>query len=213
MPYISLTKAEKDTSTDDEIKHQENKKVFRHPVRDRILGILRDGKARTQRDLGKILSMSNAAIHYHMKILLEIGIVKLDSTRPGPNGITEKLYKADIENWPDVSEDDIEFYLDYMVSWMNERHREGVNLLKSADYETPFLVGSYSVRAPLSKMIQFKREVENLFNNFYTEYENAEDNNLTPFAVTFSIFPSQEVNTEDSRNIMEFESGIREKDD
>jgi len=226
MPYISLTKAtlngKNGNSEDDEKRLSERrKKIFRHPVRDRILGILRDGKPRTQSDLGKILSMSNAAVHYHIKLLLEVGIIKLYSTRPGPNGITEKLYSVDTENWPMVSEDDIEYYIDYMVSWMNERHREGVNILKSErDDMPPFLAGSYSVTAPMAELIQFKREVEKLFNEFYMKYEDAagkkgggQKGNFCKkdtFALTFAILPSREKKTEDSRNILEFEPDGKE---
>ncbi|MDM8550684.1 helix-turn-helix domain-containing protein [Desulfobacterales bacterium HSG2] len=210
MPYISLTKAElgeKDADSDNEekLRLEKTKKIFRHPVRDRILGILRDGKPRTQRELGKILSMSNAAIHYHVKMLLEIGIISLHGTRPGPNGITEKLYTADIENWPSVSEEDADFYMDYIVSWMNERHREGLNLLKSGDYTTPFLAGSYSARARIEDMLQLKHDIEKLFDTFYKKSRKLKGDNLIPLAVTFSLLPSQEISTEDSRNILEFE--------
>jgi|GEM_PF-1254571 DNA-binding Lrp family transcriptional regulator len=226
MPYISLTKAalngKNGNSEDDEKRLTEKrKKIFRHPVRDRILGILRDGKARTQSDLGKILTMSNAAVHYHVKLLLEVGIIKLHSTRPGPNGITEKLYAVDTENWPVASEDDVNYYIDYMVSWMNERHREGVNILKSErDDMPPFLAGSYSVSAPMPELLQFKREVEKLFNDFYMKYEDAGDEKKClqkisfckkeTFAVTFAILPSREKKAEDSRNILEFEPDAKE---
>ena len=210
MTYISLSlaelkKSEAETEDDMKIKEEKNKKVFRHPVRNRIVEILRDGKPRTQQELGNILSMSNAAVHYHVKILLEVGIIKLHSTRPGPKGITEKLYTAAMENWPDVTGDDLEYYLSYMVSWMNERNREGLNLLKTGKYEIPFLTGSYSARAPIEELLVFKRKMENLFNEFYEKCEKSKQKNKISFAVTFSMIPSKEKNKEDSRNILEFE--------
>ncbi len=211
MPYISLSMAElkktEAAETDDEMKLNEkkSKKVFRHPVRNRIVDILRDGEPRTQQELGTMLSMSNAAVHYHVKLLLEVGIIKLHSTRSGPKGITEKLYTIAVENWPDVSEDDLDYYLSYMVSWINERNREGLNLLKSGPFSIPFLTGSYSARAPLEELIKFKRKVEDLFNEFYSKCESLKGRNRIPFAVTFSMIPSREKNKEDSRNILEFE--------
>ncbi|HIJ56620.1 MAG TPA: helix-turn-helix transcriptional regulator [Deltaproteobacteria bacterium] len=211
MPYISLSMAElkktETAETDDEMKLKEkkSKKVFRHPVRNRIVDILRDGEPRTQQELGALLSMSNAAVHYHVKLLLEVGIIKLHRTRPGPKGITEKLYTIAVENWPDVSEDDLDYYLSYMVSWINERNREGLNLLKSGSFSIPFLTGSYSARAPLEELIKFKRKVEDLFNEFYSKCESLKGRNRIPFAVTFSMIPSREKNKEDSRNILEFE--------
>ena len=210
MPYISLSLAElkkSEIEAEDDMKLQEkkSKKVFRHPVRNRIVTILRDGKPRTQQELGSLLSMSNAAVHYHVKLLLEVGIITLHSTRPGPKGITEKLYTVDIENWPDVSEDDLDYYLSYMVSWITERNREGLNLLKAGNISVPFITGSYSARAPLAELIKFKRKVENLFNEFYSKCESLKGRKRVPFAVTFSMIPSQEKKQEDSRNILEFE--------
>ncbi len=187
------------------LQQENTKKTFRHPIRSRILGILRDGKPRTQQELGKILSMSNAAIHYHVKLLAEIDVIRLHNTRPGPKGIIEKLYTANIESWPDVPQEDVNYYLDYTVSWMNERHREGVNLLKAGDNEMPFLAGSFSFCAPLEELIQFKRDVEKLFNDFYLKHSETEKDDLTSFSATFSVLPSKEENVENSQNILEFE--------
>ena len=111
----------------------------------------------------------------------------------------------DIENWPDVSEDDLDYYLSYMVSWITERNREGLNLLKAGNISVPFITGSYSARAPLVELIKFKRKVENLFNEFYSKCERLKGRNRVPFAVTFSMIPSLEKKQEDSRNILEFE--------
>jgi len=210
MPYISLSIAElrkTDVEIDDheKIQQAQTKKVFRHPIRNRIIDILRDGKPRTQQELGNILSMSNAAVHYHVKLLLEVGIIKLHSTRPGPNAITEKLYTGAVENWPDVSENDMDYYLRYTVSWMNERNREGLNLLQSGSYDIPLLAGSYSARAPLEELFRFKRKIEKLFNDFYLKCGKSKDKNRVPFSLTFSMLPAQEANKGDSRNILEFE--------
>ena len=211
MPYISLSMAQLEKSdaaeTDDDVKlkEQKGKKVFRHPVRNRIVDILRDGKPRTQQELGSLLSMSNAAVHYHVKLLMEVGIIGLHSTRPGPKGITEKLYSVDIENWPDVSENDLDYYLSYMVSWITERNREGLNLLKAGHISIPFITGSYSASAPLTELIKFKRKIEQLFDQFYLKCERFKGRNSMPFAVTFSMIPSQQEQQADSRNILEFE--------
>jgi len=217
MTYISLTKTTLDKNNnghdndddhnDKKVMTEKQKKIFRHPVRDRILCILRDGKPRTQRNIGKLLSMSNAAVHYHIKLLLEVGIIKLFGTRPGPNGITEKLYAIDTENWPMVSEDDVDYYIDYIVSWMNERHREGLNILKSKrDQMPPFLAGSYTVCVPLPKLIHFKRKVEKLFSDFYDQFQESNHKIAQDtYAFTFAMLPSLEKKSEDSRNILEYE--------
>ncbi len=201
MPYISLSMAEMDKKSaagKNDKGELKKKKIFRHPVRSRIIGILRDGTPRTQQELGKILSMSNAAVHYHVKVLLDVGIIKLDSTRTGPNGIVEKLYTVSVEEWPDVSYDDLNYYLDYTVSWMNERHREGINILKSGKISMPFISGSYSAHAPLDEIIEFKMKLESLVNDFFEKCEESESDDGISFAVTYSILPSQEKVEEDS---------------
>lgn len=214
MPYISLSMAEidkKSTAADKDKKGdlKKNKKIFRHPVRNRIIGILRDGTPRTQQELGRILSMSNAAVHYHVKLLLDVGFVKLQSTRTGPNGIVEKLYTVSVEEWPDVSHDDLDYYLDYTASWMNERHREGINILKSEKFNMPFLSGSYTARARLDELIAFKRKLESLMNDFFEQCAESGNNDGVSFAVTYSMLPSQESAEEDSRQVLEFESTKR----
>ncbi len=209
MPYISLSMAEMSRKnaqgSEDKEQQEKSKKIFRHPVRSRIVGILRDGVPHTQQELGKIISMSNAAVHYHIKLLLDVGIVKLDSTRNGPNGIVEKLYTVCIEEWPDVSMDDFDYYLDYTVSWMNERHREGVNILKDENFKLPFITGSYTARASLDDIAEFKRKMENLFNDFFDTCEESEDEGKIPFAVTFAMLPSQEKSDGECRHVLEFE--------
>ncbi len=210
MPYISLKGvelSENDSPGKDEKKRRadKKKKIIRHPIRSRILGILRDGEPRTQREIGKILYMSNAAIHYHVKMLVEVGVIVLHGTRQGPNGITEKLYAADVKHGPAVSEQDLEFYIDYTVSWMNERHRESLGVLKSKADAAPLLAGSYSINAPVEDLIRFKRDVEKIFNDFYLKHHKAEGDDLTTVAMTFSILPSRRDREEETRNILEFE--------
>lgn len=208
MAYISLTRAELEGServNGQAAEKPDSKKIFRHPVRNRILEILRDGQPRTQQEMGRMLSMSNAAIHYHVKMLKEVGIIRLHSTRSGPNSITEKLYTMDQANWPDVCKDDLDYYIDYTVSWMNERNREGLNILKAGDYSAPFLAGSYCARASLKELIGFKREMEQLLEKYFARYQDQEGEQLIPFAVTFSLLPSGDNAIGDSRNVLEYE--------
>ncbi|MBF0099523.1 MAG: helix-turn-helix transcriptional regulator [Desulfobacterales bacterium] len=216
MPYISLTKLDANDSPDsgepvqtpDQIKR---KKVFRHPVRDRILSILRDGEPKTQREIGKILYMSNAAVHYHIKLLIDIGFIKLHNTRLGPNGITEKLYTIALENWPEVGNADMAYYLDYIISWITERNREGLSILKTNEVEVPLFIGSYTASASLKDLLKFKRDAERLFNRYLKKNEkqmtNENTNDIT-FSVTFSILPTKDANHDNSVNVLEFEPKI-----
>ena len=186
------------------------KQVLSHPISVRIVALLREEEPRTQRDLGKLLFMSNAAVHHHLKKLLGVSLVKLVATRPGPNGITEKLYSTDEGKWRDFfdspsREVDLSFYLDYTVAWMRERHREGVGIIKGQSNQHPFIAGSYVVRVPLKEAVRFKKEIHSLFLEFLQKHEGREDADLQSFAVTYSLLPSHDENVGESKNILEFE--------
>ena len=112
--------------------------VLKKPVRVRILGWLAgQGQPRTKREIGRALALSNAAVHYHVRLLEEAGIVELEGTRPGPNSITEKLYSAEPVTSRDASMTEQEkgnFYLGYTLDAISEMHREGKELVKLQGY-------------------------------------------------------------------------------
>ena len=184
--------------------------ALRHPIRNRIIATLRDGPPRSQHELGQELSLSNAAVHYHVKLLTQLGLLKLDSTRPGPNCIIEKLYAVDMDAWQSVSaltgiNPELQLYVEHVASWMQERHREGLALLASDPAKAPFLAGSYEVRASLTEVAAFKQRIHELFTAFFAEHENhAAREDLPAFAVTLSLFPARGKNVADSRYVIEY---------
>jgi DNA-binding Lrp family transcriptional regulator len=186
------------------------KKVLHHPVRLRVLGILKGRRGQTQRELGKALYMSNAAVHYHLQMLLKSGLVVLCGTRPGPNGITEKLYAVDTAAWQAALEApgndaDLGFYLHYAVSWMHEHHREGIQRLESGDVLPPFMVGSYSVIASQDEILAFKRDLHDRVKHFYEKHKDCRSAKKMPVGVTFAILPSHAESVEESQNMLEYE--------
>lgn len=197
-----------------EKKLKEIAKILQHPIRVRMLGILRNGKTYTQREIGRELSLSNAAIHYHLKVLVEAKLVKLIDTRQGPNSITEKLYSADEDELAAFAEvtseqnTDIDFYLDYTLSWIIERNREGGELIKESKYTRPFLSGSYVVTAPLGEINKFKKELNDLVSKFHDKYQDNEDHESEHFSVTFSVLPAKSAGGENSRNVLEYEPDL-----
>jgi len=188
------------------------KKMLSHPVRIRVLGILKGRDSQTQREIGKALYMSNAAVHYHLQLLLKSGLIVLKGTRPGPNGITEKLYAVDAKAWRAALESpgddaDLSFYLNYAVSWMHERHREGIQRLESVDVLPPFIAGSYSVIASSDEILKFKHDLEALVKGFYAQHKDRRNKKEIPVGITFAILPSQVESVEESQNILEYEPG------
>ena len=187
--------------------------IVQHPIRIRMLGILRHSGPYTQRELGRRLSLSNAAIHYHLNVLLKADLVKLEGTRAGPNSITEKLFEINHEKWAAfvrASEEknaDLGFYLEYVLAWIQERNREGLELLKKADYAHPFMAGSYVVRASYEEIIALKRKVHQLLADFHERHDSAQNPSEQAFAIIFSMVPSREEDAEQSQNLLESEPG------
>ena len=200
----------------DRKRRDEFGKIIQHPIRVRILGILRHSLPCTQRELGRQLSLSSAAIHHHLKKLLEANLVRLQGTRPGPNSITEKLYELNREEWAAfarASEEknaDVDFYLQYVLAWIQERNREGLGILKEKDYAHPFIVASYVVNAPYEEIVEFKRKIHQLLTDFHDQHSDTEDPSQQAFALMFSMLPSREGETEQSQNVLEFEPGCAE---
>jgi DNA-binding transcriptional ArsR family regulator len=213
---ISGSDSDSETIASDKKRSDEFGKIIQHPIRVRILGILRHSVPCTQRELGRQLSMSSAAIHHHLKRLLEANLVRLQGTRPGPNSITEKLYELNHEEWAAFSRAsekknaDVDFYLQYVLAWIQERNREGLGILKEKDYAHPFIVGSYVVNAPYEEIVELKRKVHQLLDDFHDQHPGVEDPSQQAFALMFSILPSREEETEHSKNILEFEPGRAE---
>ena len=187
------------------------KQELLHPVRIRLMSLMRDGEERTQREMGRFLSMSSAAIHYHLKGLLDCGLMRLSRTRPGPNGITEKMYAVNREAWETLMQapaepGDLAFYLDYTTAWMHERHREGVELIKAGQPAVPFLIGSYTVHATPKDIAQLKHELEKCIQSFFERHEEiAKDSAHETCSVTVSLMPSHARETRESRAFLDYE--------
>jgi DNA-binding transcriptional ArsR family regulator len=168
--------------------------VTRSPVRMRILGWL-SGQAdpRTKREIGYALSLSNAAVHYHMKPLEKAGLVRLEGTRPGPNSITEKLYSG--KPMTEKKEDTMtpqqksDFYLRYTLDSISEMHREGAELIRADWGSSRFIVGCYGVHATDPEIRKLKAKVARTLREFFEAHKKPAPN-TKPVAITFGFVPS-----------------------
>jgi len=210
--YISLTKKKINKSNvvyNKLNKKSKKKKTRQHPIRSRILNILGEGVPRSQQEIAKILTMSNAAVHYHVKTLLATKLIKLHSKRDGPNSIVEKLYiaipESDINTKP---EDEVYSNLEYIISWIKERHREGKSILQSNDFYMPILAGSYSLSVPEKEIVRFKRKMEKTAKEFFEKYKDNNNNSDPKVSISFSILPSNENNVKESLNVIEYEPAL-----
>jgi DNA-binding transcriptional ArsR family regulator len=171
-----------------------------HPLRVRILGWLRHQPARTQSEVGKALALSNAAARYHLKVLEGADLVTFQGTRPGPNGITEKLYAYNTEVWKRISDqpdraEKLDFMLDYTFASIHEIHRKAVGMIKG-DWSTPFLAGSVGAFATPAEVQDLRAQLGSLLEGFYERHKDPERPGAVPVAVTFAVLPSSEEDAE-----------------
>jgi DNA-binding Lrp family transcriptional regulator len=164
------------------------------PVRLRILGWLAaQAEPRTQREIGRALSLVNAAVHYHVKQLEKTGLVRLEGTRPGPNSITEKLYsgksmtESKQDALPPAQKSDV--YLRYTLDSIGEMHREGAELIKSDWGSSRFLVGCYGVHATDPEIKRLKNRLMKMLQEFHEAHKKPAEK-AKPFAITFGLVPS-----------------------
>jgi DNA-binding transcriptional ArsR family regulator len=168
--------------------------VLKSPVRVRILGWLAGQSAsRTKREIGRALSLSNAAVHYHVKKLTDAGLMAPAGTRPGPNSITERLFsaKAATKQRRDTMNDKekSEFYLRYTMDSISEMHREAEQMIKSDWQANRFLVGCYGVYATEAEIKKLKTRLLKMLAQFHEEH-NKPGRNTRPIAMTFGLVPS-----------------------
>jgi DNA-binding transcriptional ArsR family regulator len=168
--------------------------VLKSPIRMRILGWLAgQGSSRTKREVGRALSLANAAVHYHLTRLVEAGLVKFEGTRPGPNGITEKLYSGKAVTAAKGTAMDAKqrdgLYLAYTLDSIAEMHREAEELVKADRDDNRFLVGCYGVHATNQEIRELKKRLLKMLEDFHRQHWRP-GKNTRPMAVTFGIVPS-----------------------
>ncbi len=76
-----------------QIDHQERIRTWFHPVRIKIVGLLRARGPMTQTELARAVDANTASARYHVLRLVRAGFVEHAGTRPGPKAITEKLFR------------------------------------------------------------------------------------------------------------------------
>jgi len=169
-------------------------KVLKKPVRGRILGWLSGRKGpKTKSEIGKALSLSNAAVHYHMRLLEEVDLVTLEETRLGPNGITEKLYLAKPLNSKEAQMTDKEksdFYLRYTLDTMTEMQREGEALITSDWENARFIAGCYKTFATDEEIVALKEKISIILEEFFYTHK-IEKKGASPQTITLGILPSK----------------------
>lgn len=212
MGYVSLrdgSAPRQRSLTPDRLAHI--RKLTESPVAIRILATLGQKQPLSQQEIATSLLMTGAAVHYHLKKLKETGLVELVGTRPGPNGITEKLYSADLELWSEVfdapaRQGDLDYYLKYTIAWMHERHREGLELIRrKKKNRPPFIAGSFTVNVTAAEAVELKQKLEAVLGELFETHARSKPGDRASYAVTFSLLPSTQDMVEDSMNALEFE--------
>lgn len=181
-------------------------KCLSHPIRLRMLCLLERNGPAPQHILAKQLTMSNAALHHHLNSLADLDFVQQVDQKASTSGITEKIYNLNLSRWHEwqeklLEEVDFSTCLNFAFAWMNERHREGSEILKKEPQA--FIAGSLTVNASQEEVIEFKHKLQGLIDEFSAKHD--EKSALPCYSITFSILPSNDHGIEDSRNILEFD--------
>jgi len=163
--------------------------LLSHPIRVRLLGWLAGRKPCTQHEIGRALSLSNAAVHYHIKLLESVGLVKFEGTRPGPKSITEKLYSADPRQMNHLKGYTGNLFLDYTADSIREMHREGIKLVNIDFPNSRFYTGCFIKTAPHKELMAFKKKLDALVTEFLDKKMPQSKDSRT-YSVTFSLLPS-----------------------
>ncbi|MBK8207685.1 MAG: helix-turn-helix domain-containing protein [Planctomycetes bacterium] len=75
------------------IDQQERIRTWFHPLRIKIVELLRARGSMTQTELARAIDANTASARYHLLRLVRAGFVEHAGTRPGPKAITEKLFR------------------------------------------------------------------------------------------------------------------------
>ncbi|MCA8916976.1 MAG: helix-turn-helix domain-containing protein [Planctomycetes bacterium] len=71
----------------------ERARIWFHPLRMKLVDLLRRNGPMTQTELARAVCTEPASARYHLLRLMRAGFVEPAGTRPGPKGITEKLFR------------------------------------------------------------------------------------------------------------------------
>ena len=117
-------------------------------------------------------------------------------TRPGPNGITEKLYAYNPEVWQRISgqpdrAEKLDFMLDYTFASIHEIHRKAVGMIKE-DWGPAFVAGSVGAFATPAEVQALRSQLGTLLEGFYERHQDPEAPGAVPMAITFAVLPSSE---------------------
>lgn len=75
------------------VDKEERARTWFHPLRIKLVDLLHKRGPMTQTELARTVDAEPASARYHLMRLVRAGFVEAAGTRPGPKGITEKLFR------------------------------------------------------------------------------------------------------------------------
>ena len=165
-----------------EIETYEQLRAISDPLRVNILIYLMEN-AYTGKQLGELLDLSPSKVHYHLKELENVGLVKVVDTKL-KNGIVQKFYKSVAYSYyindkllPHMNEIKQSIRQNVYMVLSRAQHRviaapEAAFLFKSTDVDNnPFIANQVEVRILEEKFIEWKKK----YNKLLKELEELED--------------------------------------
>jgi len=196
------------------IENYDQLKAVSDPLRVNILTYLVEN-AYTGKQLGDLLDLSPSKVHYHLKELENVGLVKVVDTKL-KNGIVQKFFKSvaysyDIDEklLPHMNEIKQSIRQNVYMVLSRAQHRvtaapEAAFLFKSTDVDNnPFIANQVEVRILEEKFIEWKKK----YNKLLKELEELEDDTgkwfylaNVGFQIESPLFVSEEEKKEDEED-------------
>ena len=196
------------------IENYDQLKAVSDPLRVNILTYLVEN-AYTGKQLGDLLDLSPSKVHYHLKELENVGLVKVVDTKL-KNGIVQKFFKSvaysyhiDEKLLPHMNEIKQSIRQNVYMVLSRAQHRviaapEAAFLFKSTDVDNnPFIANQVEVRILEEKFIEWKKK----YNKLLKELEELEDDTgkwfylaNVGFQIESPLFVSEEEKKEDEED-------------
>ena len=151
-------------------------RALAHPVRLRILRLLRFDEL-TNAEIAVQLEMNPATTLHHVRTLLKSGFIDPGVPRPGPNGITEKPYRATVKSWT------------LEISDAPARARAGTAAIDAftAEIAEPGAKIEALTRLTLNLSPESLTELRLRLSDIFDEYENRPEPGGEPYALFLAI--------------------------
>lgn len=173
---------------------EERVRTWFHPVRLKLVDLLRTRGPMTQTELARLIDAAPASARYHLMRLVKAGFVEQSGTRPGPKGITEKLFtnvRRETGEEELIMETQIGSAKDKQMRELNldhvrEVHRLGKRIIMR-EPDRYFSINTADIKAPPEKLRELRETLNRAMKDFIATLP--QDSEGEPVTLCVNMFP------------------------